>query len=59
MSEKLQIQPRRRNLWVTDTLQWRPMARVAPPANAAQELRVIPRSLSPRDRHVVAVTAQR
>ena len=23
MSEKLQFQPRRRNLWVTDTLQWR------------------------------------
>ena len=27
------ISPRRRNLWVTDTLQWAPEARLAQPAN--------------------------
>jgi hypothetical protein len=28
------IWPRRRNLWITDTLQWAPEARLAQPANA-------------------------
>jgi hypothetical protein len=27
------VEPRRRNLWVTDTLQWAPEARLAQPAN--------------------------
>jgi len=29
----LKVQPRRRNLWVTDMLQWAPEARLAQPAN--------------------------
>ena len=29
--------PRRRNLWVTDTLQWRPEARLAQPANPMRD----------------------
>jgi hypothetical protein len=31
------ILPRRRNLWVTDTLQWRPEARLAQPANPMRD----------------------
>ena len=33
----LRKQPRRRNLWVTDTLQWAPEARLAQPANPMQD----------------------
>ena len=31
------LQPRWRNLWVTDTLQWRPEARLARSANPARD----------------------